>query len=365
MANRLYIDIHVLQTLPPSCVNRDDTGSPKTALFGGTVRARVSSQAWKKAVRDMFKNTSFETGLRTKRIMQVLANAITQRGGENIKDADKLAGDILKAAGLTLKPNKKTGEEETGALFFISKAQINALADLVISGEYSKEDAKRALKDKPSADIAMFGRMVADDADLNIDACVQVAHAISTHKVNNEFDYFTAIDETKRDVVSDAGAGMLGTVEFNSSTLYRYANICVHELANAMEENPHDAVIRFIDAFLRSMPTGKQNTFANVTPPYAAYITLRSDMPLNFAGAFESAVKPSGDGFEAESAKRLKDYADSVYDNWADKPICEFSIGGIDRGERVTLKALLEKLELVFTSVRDGFAADFFAEQGR
>jgi CRISPR system Cascade subunit CasC len=201
------------------------------------------------------------------------------------------------------------------------------------------------LKDKPAVDIAMFGRMVADDADLNIDACVQVAHAISTHKVNNEFDYFTAIDETKREVASDAGAGMLGTVEYNSSTLYRYSNICVHELARSLEENPHDAIKRFVDAFVRSMPTGKQNTFANTTPPFAAYITVRTDTPLNFAGAFEKAVSPSDDGFEAASSNRLKAYADNVYSTFADAPKYEFAVGNFDRGDNLSLKALLEKLD--------------------
>jgi CRISPR system Cascade subunit CasC len=344
MENRLYIDLHVLQTVPPSCINRDDTGSPKTAVFGGTVRARVSSQAWKKAVRDMFKETGTETGIRTKRILQLLTKAITEIDSEN-KDPEKAAKDVLTAAGLGIKPNKKTGEDETGALFFISQAQIKGLAELAVSGDYSKDDAKRVLKDKPAADIAMFGRMVADDADLNIDACVQVAHAISTHKVNNEFDYFTAIDETKREVTTDAGAGMLGTVEYNSSTLYRYANICVHELARSLEENPHDAVKRFADAFMRSMPTGKQNTFANTTPPFAAYITVRTDSPLNFAGAFEKAVSSSDNGFEEASSNKLKAYADNVYDTFADVPKYEFAVGNFGRGENMNLKVLLEKLD--------------------
>jgi CRISPR system Cascade subunit CasC len=344
MKNRLYIDIHVLQTVPPSCINRDDTGSPKTAVFGGTVRARVSSQAWKKAVRDMFKETGADTGIRTKRILQVLTRVITELDS-GTKEPEKAAKDVLIAAGLGIKQNKKTGEDETGALFFISQAQIKSLAELAVSGDYNKDDAKRVLKDKPAMDIAMFGRMVADDADLNIDASVQVAHAISTHKVNNEFDYFTAIDETKREIASDAGAGMLGTVEYNSSTLYRYANICVHELARSLDENPHDAVKRFVDAFIRSMPTGKQNTFANTTPPYAAYITVRTDSPLNFAGAFEKAVRPSDNGFEEASSNRLKAYVDKVYSEFADIPKYEFSVGSFERGENLNLKAMLEKLD--------------------
>jgi CRISPR system Cascade subunit CasC len=239
MENRLYIDLHVLQTVPPSCINRDDTGSPKTAVFGGTVRARVSSQAWKKAVRDMFKISGADTGIRTKRAEDIIANAIIEtekKNGNTVEQekAKKLANKILHTT--KIKEDKKD-PEKTGALFFISKAQANALAELAINGQFDKILADKAITDHPAIDIAMFGRMVADDSDLNIDATVQVAHAISTHKVNNEFDYFTAIDEhkTTEDVESTgAGAGMLGTVEYNSSTLYRYANICVHELADSL-----------------------------------------------------------------------------------------------------------------------------------
>jgi CRISPR system Cascade subunit CasC len=346
MENRLYIDLHVLQTVPPSCINRDDTGSPKTAIFGGTVRARVSSQAWKKAVRDMFKETGTDTGIRTKRVEDIITEAIIELNSNiEVSEAKKLANKILHT---TKVQSDKKDPEKTDALFFISKAQAKALAQLATTGQFDKTLADKAITDHPAIDIAMFGRMVAKDADLNIDASVQVAHAISTHKVNNEFDYFTAIDEnkTKEDIESTgAGAGMLGTVEYNSSTLYRYANINVHDLADSLKENPHEAVKRFVDAFIRSMPTGKQNTFANTTPPFAAYITVRTDTPLNFAGAFEKAVSPSDNGFEEASSNKLKAYADNVYDTFADVPKYEFAVGNFGRGENLNLKALLEKLD--------------------
>ena len=191
MSKNLYIDLHVIQTLPPSCVNRDDTGSPKTAIYGGVTRARVSSQSWKRAMRLMFADmyTEEEKGIRTKKIVDLLAKKISELDSE-IQSAEKLAKKVLEAAGIKL--TEKNGKAETGALFFISEKQIEKLAELAIAhpdGKFEKEDKKElqeALKNYPSVDLALFGRMVADEPSLNYDATAQVAHAISTHAVHNE-----------------------------------------------------------------------------------------------------------------------------------------------------------------------------------
>ena len=116
--DRLYVDIHVLQTVPPSCVNRDDTGSPKTAVYGGATRARVSSQSWKRAVRTMFRDIFPEKdlGVRTKRIVGMVADEIRRLGGR--EDAEEAAKRILENAGLKI----KSVEKGTDALFFISRA---------------------------------------------------------------------------------------------------------------------------------------------------------------------------------------------------------------------------------------------------
>lgn len=129
--------------------------------------------------------------------------------------------------------------------------------------------------------------MVASDPSLNYDAAAQVAHSISTHAVQNEYDYFTAVDDCAPE--DNAGAGHLGTVEYNSSTLYRYATVNTAELAEQLGAKEVPGVVRaFADAFIRSMPTGKQNTFANRTLPDAVYVTIRGDQPVNLCGAFES-----------------------------------------------------------------------------
>ena len=347
--NRLYVDVHVLQTVPPSCVNRDDTGSPKTAVYGGTTRARVSSQSWKRAMRMMFKDLhpSKKLGKRTKRIVSMVADEI--RKLDSAIDPEAMAQRILEAAGLKI----KSVEKGTDALFFLSIGQAKALAVLVAKdpekikenqSRETKEKAQNALKQFPSIDVALFGRMVADDPSLNTDACAQVAHSISTHKVSNEYDYFTAVDDLSPE--DNTGAGHIGTVEFNSSTLYRYATVDVHNLHKQLQDDTIDAVCGFIRAFVHSMPTGKQNTFANRTLPKAVLVTLRADQPVNLVGAFEKPVPASGDGYEAASAERLVAHARSVYKNFAGEPELSLVAGELlsELGAVQPIKELLDTL---------------------
>lgn len=319
-AARFYVDVHILQTVPPSCVNRDDTGSPKTAVYGGAVRARVSSQAWKHAVRSMFRNdrlfSSEQLGERTKRIVGKVAEKIAALKTDIDSDnATKLAEEALKNADLKI----KSAEKGTDALFFMSDGQAAAIAELIVKGENDKKKYKAALAENPSVDMALFGRMVADDPSMNYDAAVQVAHAISTHKVRNEFDYFTAVDD--RAPEDNAGAAHLGTVEFNSSTLYRYAAVNVDELKKHLEADTADALRGFMEAFIYSMPTGKQNTFANRTLPDAVYVAIRHDQPVNLSGAFERPVKADTDGGYAEaSAKQLALFTKDIYGRFVPAP---------------------------------------------
>ena len=322
MKKRLYVDFHVLQTVPPSCINRDDTGSPKTALYGGVTRARVSSQAWKHAMRQAFVEESLldeeDVGKRTKKVTELVEKEIAALAPE--KDAAKLAKKTLDNAGI------KNDEKGTKALFFISQAQIKALAQLAVEECADKKEYKKALSTAPSADIALFGRMVADDPSLNFDAAAQVAHSISTHAVQNEYDYFTAVDDCQ--VEDNAGAGHLGTVEYNSATLYRYATVNVMELERHLGAKKAAEVVRsFGEAFIRSMPTGKQNTFANRTLPDAVYVTIREDQPVNLCGAFERAVRKSTEGYAEPSKNALQAYAQQLYQSFAEAPAESFTVG--------------------------------------
>lgn len=346
--NRLYLDVHAIQTVPPSCVNRDDTGRPKTAFYGGVNRARVSSQSWKHAIRNMFTEGMIDSeklGYRTKYVVKLIAEALIEKGHDEL-NAEKKAVEALNNAGV--KTNDKKGNI-TGALFFISKLQCEKLAELIMEGETEKKKYKEALSRYPSIDIALFGRMVADDADLNIDAACQVAHSISTHSIQNEYDYFTAVDDCSP--TDNAGAGHLGTMEFNSSTLYRYATVNIEDLRKTLGLDSAEAAVRFVDAFIRSMPTGKQNSYANRTLPDMIYVTVRIDQPVNLCGAFERPVK-GNDGFTEKSEMALFEYAQKVYEDYCGAPKYSFVVGHEStlNAEKVNFVELLEKLEKILSN---------------
>ena len=351
MNKRLYVDFHILQTVPPSCINRDDTGSPKTAVYGGVTRARVSSQAWKHAMRAAFaENAQLDVGKRTKKAAELVKEQILALDPEQ-KKADKMAKEALKYVGI-----KSDDKKGTDALIFISSEQAKALAELVVGGCTEDEKYEKALIENPSADMVLFGRMVAQKTSLNYDAAAQVAHSISTHAVQNEYDYFTAVDDCQAE--DNAGAGHLGTVEYNSSTLYRYATVNVMELVGQLGAAQAAETVRaFGEAFLFSMPTGKQNTFANRTLPDAVYVTLREDQPVNLCGAFERAVPRSVQGYAAPSKAALAQYAQQMYSSFAEAPAQSFTVGsGLEElAPAQTAKAMLDALE---KAVRDALAGN-------
>ena len=354
-----YVDIHVIQNLPPSCVNRDDSGSPKSAVYGGVRRLRVSSQSWKRATRLYFNDLldAKDVGVRTKRVAELLAARITEDAPDLAGNATKLAEEVFKTARIKLSPprNKKDAPPESGYLLFLSTSQVERLAELAITSAHSGEalDAKavkKVFKEAHAVDIALFGRMVADDTDLNVDAACQVAHAISTHAAENEYDFFTAVDDEKnRSEEEDAGAGMMGTVEFSSATMYRYATVNVDLLRHNLGDS--EATLRALEVFVRgfclSMPTGKQNTFANRTLPEAVVVTVREDQPVSLVGAFEEAVPAQGaHGYVARSVEALARHAATIEDNYGLEPLRSFVVALTDSdavtllGERVSFTDL-------------------------
>jgi CRISPR system Cascade subunit CasC len=340
---RMYVDFHVLQTVPPSCVNRDDTGSPKTAIYGGTTRARVSSQSWKRAMRMMFMEQFAEplVGRRTKDPVKLVQEAICALDASiKPKQSADMAAKALKNGGISLNNEKKSK-----VLVFISIPQAEKLAELAVTGEKDEKRYLEALNQGPlPADMALFGRMVASTPSLNYDAAAQVAHSISTHTVQNEYDYFTAVDDLSPEDTS--GAGHLGTVEYNSATLYRYATVNVAELKHHMGSKMPEALRVFGEAFICSMPTGKQNSFANRTLPDAVYVTIRGDQPVNLSGAFEKAIQPGQTGYVERSISALKDYAGKLYRSFAQAPAASFAVGeGMeDFAQTGSLQALLDWL---------------------
>ena len=327
-----YLDVHVLQSVPPSNLNRDETGSPKTAVYGGVRRARVSSQSWKRAIRLAFGSflEDSEIGVRSKRLVDKIAGEIIVIEPALKEQSQELAAAVLTAAGIAVDQPKRGKKDdldaeeasaESGYLIFLSNLQAHNLAKYAVETHQSgdkpvKKDVVSIAKIDHSFDIALFGRMVADLTDLKVDAAAQVAHAISVHAVENEFDYFTAVDDHATG--DHAGAGMIGTVEYNSSTLYRYATINL----DALDKNLGDAdaasraVQAFVQAFIISMPTGKQNTFANRTLPQAVVASLRTDQPINLVGAFEEPIAlralHGGPSRLAQAADALVEHAKAI-----------------------------------------------------
>ncbi|MDU7718208.1 MAG: type I-E CRISPR-associated protein Cas7/Cse4/CasC [Cutibacterium avidum] len=363
-----YVDIHVLQSVPPSNVNRDDTGAPKSALYGGVRRARISSQAWKKAVRTSFKDflPASQTGARTLRVVELLMNRLTADPYRLAQeDARQKALAVVKALGLKAdKPRVKDGSghegvERTQYLVFYSNQQLDRLAQLAATseGKISSSDAKKAADSDHGIEVALFGRMVADSKDLNVDSAVQVAHALSTHAVEIESDYFTAVDDYKLDE-DDAGAGMIGTVEFTSETLYRFATVAVSTLEDNLGDVDltADAAAAFVRGFVVSMPTGKQNTFANNTLPDAVVVQIRKGRSASFVGAFEGAITSTTGGFVEASCKALASYAHDCEEAFLGAPVASFVTRVGTRTEAVSDMGTAMPIDELVSSVRDQVA---------
>lgn len=338
---RLFIDLHAIQSVPPSNINRDDTGSPKTAMYGGVTRARVSSQSWKKAIRDYFNDFGLKgnVGIRSLNVIRYVAEEIIKLDSNiEFDEAMKMAEKIFNDA------NVKTKDNKVKALFFISQYQVTALAEAALNKNTNKRELQNLLRKDPSIDIALFGRMVADDPSLNEDASAQVAHSISTHAVQTEFDFFTATDDLSAE---NTGAGMLGTIEYNSSTLYRYANVNVHEFLKQSNNNSEiliNSLKLFIEAFANSMPTGKVNTFANQTLPQALVIVGRTDRPVNLVSAFEIPIK-SDEGYVDKSIINLQEEFNKTQ-QFVENPKFVLTIGVNNFGScQNSLNELLSKFE--------------------
>ncbi len=326
----LCLDIHAIQNVPPSNINRDDTGSPKTALYGGVRRARVSSQAWKHAMRELFPDLlpKGSLGVRTKLAQGIIASRISELRPEYADQARALANGVLTATGVKTKASDRAGSE-TGAdvteyLIFIANSELDALARVAIEWAEKGFDPKKPTKEMKNrvsevfhgvqaVDIALFGRMLADAPDLNTDASAQVAHAISVDPVTMEYDYFTAMDDCAAE--DNAGAAMIDSLGFDSSTLYRYATVNLDSLHGQLgsDEATARAAAAFVEAFARSMPSGKMNTFANRTLPSALYVAIRDDQPVNAVSAFEEPVRQKeGMSISRQAAERLGRRIDEI-----------------------------------------------------
>lgn len=342
---KTIVEVHALQNFAPSNLNRDDTGAPKDAFFGGTRRARVSSQCLKRSIRRHFASlveqkvlATDDVAVRTKRVLEALTKSLVAQGHDEA-EAEEKARLTLAAMELSV---KEDGKSEY--LLFLGKREISEIARIISEkwdsvtafakaptegkkpGKAKKQAAQSADPELKKAlekvfnggkavDVALFGRMLADMPEKNQDAACQVAHAISTHAVEREFDFYTAVDDLKPE--DTAGADMMGTVEFNAACFYRYAVVDWDKLVDNLQGDKELAakgLRAFLEGFVVAEPTGKQNTFAAHNPPeFVAVSVRRNTAPRNLANAFETAVRVKKDeSLTRKSAEELAKKAEAL-----------------------------------------------------
>ncbi len=387
-----HLELHIIQSVPVACLNRDDLNSPKTAVFGGVQRARVSSQSWKRAIRELadkeFDQQGLFKGKRSRLFIEQIA-ARLRKLGENeevVKALSQCAGHYL----AKLDP-KQEGKVKT--LVFLSPLEYSIFANLLHSldeddkqklveaiasvdtsklasdedgDDYAEEVVEKPKKGekklsakaftklvakilkspvekafkcekkevkglpKDAADIALFGRMVANDHSLTVEASTMFSHALSTHKVDNEIDFFSAVDDLQSK--EESGAGMTSTLEFNSATYYRFAALNLDMLADedhlgSMSKEERQSVVRtFIEATIKAVPSARKNTMnSNTLPVYVLGVVREKGHPIQLVNAFENPIKTS-QGYAVKSVELLKEEYATLKKNWGIEAIFEQAI---------------------------------------
>ncbi|MGA2034041.1 MAG: type I-E CRISPR-associated protein Cas7/Cse4/CasC [Thermoguttaceae bacterium] len=384
-----HLELHIIQSVPVACLNRDDLNSPKTAVFGGVQRARVSSQSWKRAIREMMAEKDFDTrgqfkGQRSRLFIEKINELLTAVG-----EAETTAKALSLCAGHYLAKIDPKHEGKVKTLMFLSPLEYEVfkkllhsledpdkqkLADAVsrvdtakLASEDDAEDdaeeettakqnkgdkklspkaftkvvegvlkklVKKAFKDeglpKDAADIALFGRMVANDHSLTVEAAGMFSHALSTHKADNEIDFFAAVDDLQSK--EESGAGMTGTLEFNSATYYRFAALNLDMLADAghlasMTLEERQAVVRtFVEATIKAIPGARRYTMnGNTLPDFVLGVVREKGHPVQLVNAFENPLR-SNQGYAAESVKRLKAEYEKLKSTWGIEAVLEKEI---------------------------------------
>ncbi len=334
------IELHILQSFPVTCLNRDDVGAPKSAFFGGIQRARVSSQSWKRAIRTMARELQPDAfgGIRTRYLILDLKERFIKAGRKE-QEAQELAmatADALGKLDSIEKGNVKTmlyfsplemqnvvdavlNTDMSGALSRSLEAPSErqgqkeiekARAELVKLCQKPTKELKKAVKD--AADIALFGRMVADDHTLTVEGAGLFSHALSTHQATNEVEFFSAVDD-KPDVAEEgAGAGHINTLEFNSACYYRYIGVN-YDLLRDDDHLGHFSDREFhnvLDAFLRSsllaVPGARKNSMFGFGPPAFVLGLRRRGQPLSLINAFEEPIRVKGSGYIKPSIEAMR-----------------------------------------------------------
>ena len=336
----MLIEIHMLKNYPPTNLNRDDTGAPKTSVFGGVSRGRISSQCLKRSWRTapLFQEAvgTENLGIRTRK----LPDLVTKKLLAMDVDPDYVAVIAPKITGFGNKDGKETKDGKTAQVVFYADADVDAIAQIVKEKMDACSSIKeiKALKAKDlqaavksaevrpiTLDIALFGRMVTSNAFRYVEASMQVAHAISTNKMAMESDYFTAMDDfLSGENLDELGAAMIGDTDFNSACYYVYASLDTDALLENLKFTDHaeKLVQKAVPALIRTMaltnPSGKQNSFAGNVLPSAMLVECKEQkIPTSMVNAFVEPVRPNQDGdLVYNSIVRLASEADMLSRNY-------------------------------------------------
>lgn len=326
------IEIHAIQSFPAHCLNRGKDNEPKSMVFGGALRARVSSQCWKRATRMDMKQAGVQSGIRTRKLASVLADMVPEA---TLQDAHALISGVFAApkdnAKAELKKGdkkanvktediqKKLSEDTSNVLIFISAGELEEAAQCLREKVDLPEAAARIKKAGLSPDVGMFGRMLAEHDDLGVDGACQVAHAFSTHAIKMEEDFFTAVDDLAL-AEGTVATAMFENASFNASVFYRYAAIDMNLLTKNLggdEEKAEDAARAFVRAFVLALPTAKQTSFAaNNLPSFVMLVGRESGPALSLANAYVKPLEQKGD-LVAASITAMLEHADQLNEMYA------------------------------------------------
>ena len=347
-----FLQLHLLTNYPPSNLNRDDTGRPKTALMGSDLRLRISSQSQKRAWRtsDEFlralglgeasptravvewdEHLNPNLGTRTKEIGKRIRDAFV-KGGVSEKSAKDWARTLLAPFGELDKATDKEPHKdlELKQLVHFAPEERQAIDELVTRCIDRKDgpaemDLELLRHPAEAVDVAMFGRMLAKTPAFNVEAAVQVAHAVTVHKAAVEDDYFSAVDDLNKGLI-DRGAAHIGERSYGAGLFYLY--VCIDR--ELLKENlgadaalTAKAIEALIHAATKVSPTGMQNSHASRA--YASYVLAEkgNQQPRSLVQAFLKPIKPFEDQgmLEASVAALSKrcDNFDKVYGKCADQ----------------------------------------------
>lgn len=336
----MKLELHIVQSFPPANLNRDENGMPKSTVFGGRPRARISSQCQKRAVRKYYQQyADIDRGHFAQRsrgwLPKLTALLIDSELPEpKAQIAAKLALESLGA-------KFKDGKIESDTILFLGDTEIQTIAAIIVKHWHEMESG--LLGDKPAlptkepnlskviekslaagskpGDVALFGRMMASLPTISVDAAVQMAHAISINRLQQEFDFFTAVDDLSAS--DDQGADHIGETGYNSSTYYRFTNLDLEQLKDNLgsEDQVLPIAKAFSEAFIKAIPSGHQNSFAAQSLPALIMITVRKGQPVSLVDAFECPIRAGEMSLLANGVQALGEHWEDIIAMYGEAPV--------------------------------------------